>query len=488
MNFYEILGIPRNATTQDVRRAYRRAAQRLHPDINVRPGDTEQFMQANEAYEVLSDPKKRAQYDAHLETIVDNGISQTRIEIKLQHGRDSLILLEEPQMHYMLLDILPPKKATSQRTPINLCILIDRSTSMRGERMDHVRGATMSIIKSLDSKDSVSIVAFSDRAEIILSPEDARKTNVARAQLTRMHASGGTEIARALQLGLSQVRSRISPGSVNHLILITDGRTYGDEEKCIKLANEAASNKTPINTVGIGSDWNDELLDEIARISGGGTVYMDSLHALNELMDRIHHSLSNVAARQVLLRADQAKQATLRSAFRMRPDPLPLGDGFPMSLGHLPSDDKISVLLEWMIDPLLEPTELLIAEYSVSCWEVGREQEAPQLTIADRLPINHQPDPGPPDEDVLAAVGVLTLYRMQERAHSEAMSGNVKKAISRLENLAKQLQMMGENRLADLARSEIHNLKQTSQFSRDGEKELKYGTRALLLTPPSVKR
>jgi Ca-activated chloride channel family protein len=488
MNFYEILGIPRNATTEDIRRAYRRAAQRLHPDINVRPGDTELFMHATEAYEVLSDPEKRSEYDAHLETIVANDISSTRIDVRLTHGRDNLILLKEPQMHYMLLDILPPKKSTAHRTPINLCILIDRSTSMRGERMEHVRAATMSILQSLDSRDSVSIVAFSDRAEITLSPDDARDPNIARAELRKIFPGGGTEIARALQLGLSQVRSRLTPGSVNHVILITDGRTYGDDEKCLALATEASENRTSINTVGIGTDWNDELLDEVARLSGGGSVYLDSLDALNDLMDKIHHSLSNVAALQVLLHAEHTEKATLRSAFRLRPDPLPLGEVFPMSLGHLPSDDRITILLEWMVDALIEPTELMISEFRVSCWEVGRQEEAPQLTVAARLPINHQPDPGPPTDEVLSAVGVLTLYRMQDRARSDAISGKINEAILRLENLAKQLKMMGEEKLARLARSEINNLKQTSKLSSEGQKELKYATRALMLAPPPVKQ
>ena len=64
MNYYEILGIPRDATIEDIRRAYRHSAQRLHPDKNVRPGDTELFLDATQAYDVLSDPQKRAAYDA----------------------------------------------------------------------------------------------------------------------------------------------------------------------------------------------------------------------------------------------------------------------------------------------------------------------------------------------------------------------------------------------------------------------------------------
>ncbi len=488
MDYYEILGIPRDATTEDIRRAYRRAAQRLHPDKNVRPGDTQLFLDASQAYELLSDPMRRAKYDAQLEAIVAKTVSEARLDVRFGHGRQNLLVLDEPQMHYMLLEILPPKNPSPQRAPINLCVLIDRSTSMRGERMDRVRRATVSILESLTPDDSASIVAFGDRAEVVVTPKQARKVKVARARLSQIQAGGGTEIARALETGLAQVRSRSTQGSVNHVILITDGRTYGDEQVCIDMATEAAADRITINTVGIGTDWSDALLDEVARLSGGSTIYMDSPSALGDLMDRIHHSLSHVAALQVLVEADVAKEAVLRSAFRLRPDPLPLGDAFPMSLGHLPSDDKISVMLEWMLYPLAESGELELAEFHVSSGGIGSEEEAPQLTSVARIHVSEEPDSDHPDEDVLSAVGAVTLYRMQEMARIEASSGQFEQARQRLENLAKHLETIGESKLAKRARSEAQNLKQTKHLSSEGEKALKYGSRALLLLPRSVKR
>ena len=487
MNYYEILGIPRDATIEDIRRAYRHSAQRLHPDKNVRPGDTELFLDATQAYDVLSDPQKRAAYDAQLETIVAKAVTDVRMRVRIVHGRRNLLVLDEPQMHYTLLEILPPKKAASQRAPINLCILIDRSTSMRGERMDRVRLATTSILKSLTPEDSTSVVAFSDRAKVVVTAEQARKMNIARARLSQIQAGGGTEIARALEAGLAQVRSRSTQGSVNHLILITDGRTYGDEQACMDMAAQAAADKITINTVGIGTDWSDSLLDEVARLSGGNTVYMSSPSALVDLMDRIHHSLSHVAAVQVLVEADVAKQAALRSAFRLRPDPLPLGDSLPMSLGHLPSDDKISVLFEWMIDPMAKVDEFKLAEFRVTSGGIGTEQEESQQIVAAHIPVSNEPDPNRPNEDVLAAAGAVTLYRLQERARLEAASGQISQAMQRLENLANHLRMLGEEKLAQRARSEAYNLKQTRHLTSEGMKDLKYGSRALLLLPPSVK-
>ena len=56
----------RSASQDDIRRAYLKSVQRLHPDKNVNPGETEMFLDVQQAYEVLADPKRRSQYDATL--------------------------------------------------------------------------------------------------------------------------------------------------------------------------------------------------------------------------------------------------------------------------------------------------------------------------------------------------------------------------------------------------------------------------------------
>ena len=57
-DYYELLGVDRNASTEEIKKAYRRAARRLHPDVNPDPQTQEQFKAVTAAYEVLSDPQK----------------------------------------------------------------------------------------------------------------------------------------------------------------------------------------------------------------------------------------------------------------------------------------------------------------------------------------------------------------------------------------------------------------------------------------------
>lgn len=72
-DYYEVLGVGRDADDEDIRRAFRRLARQYHPDVNREPGAEQRFKDVNEAYEVLSDPEKRQRYDAFGHAGVDGG-------------------------------------------------------------------------------------------------------------------------------------------------------------------------------------------------------------------------------------------------------------------------------------------------------------------------------------------------------------------------------------------------------------------------------
>ena len=63
-DFYQILGVPRDASQEDIQRAYRKLARTYHPDVNHDPGAEDRFKDVSEAYDVLSDPQTRRRYDA----------------------------------------------------------------------------------------------------------------------------------------------------------------------------------------------------------------------------------------------------------------------------------------------------------------------------------------------------------------------------------------------------------------------------------------
>jgi Ca-activated chloride channel family protein len=482
-DYYAILGVPRTASVDQLRRAYREAALRLHPDKNVNPGETEQFLEIGRAFEALNDPERRAEYDRQLAELDKQAAQGASLSCSVVHSRKVLLPLDEPQVHYLLLDILPSESATFIRPPVNVSIVIDRSTSMRGQRLDQVRSATLAILKDLQPGDSACVIAFSDRAEVIVSHEQARDLTTARSRLSLLQAGGGTEIGQGLELGLTELEKAFSSDGVNHLILLTDGRTYGDEELCLEIAERAAAKGITLNGVGIGADWSDRLLDDIATRSGGNVLFLDTPKAITDLLQRIFDSLGRVFASRVRLEGAFGEQVDLRSSFRLLPDPMPMGDTLPMNLGHLPRDGRIRVLLEIVIHPASALTEVSLANFDLAADVLGQTAAAQNLPMTIALPVSKHPDPDPAPSDIVAALSQIALYSMQEKARHEAELGQSSQAARRLENLATQLLAVNERDLAKAALGEAERLAHARRLSTEGEKVLKYGTRALLLLP-----
>ena len=482
-DYYALLGIPRNASAEQLRRAYRESALRLHPDRANRPGDTELFISVNKAYEVLSNEDQRAAYDERLAVAEADLAARSSFRCEIQQSRRTLLQLDEPQVHYLLIDITPSDTMPEHRPPINLTIVIDRSTSMRGQRLDQVRSAALTILKDMAPQDSASVVAFSDRAEVIVSPDQAKDLATARARLSLLQAGGGTEIGQGLQIGMEELQRNFSREGVSHLVLLTDGRTYGDEDLCLSLADRASELGITINGVGIGADWSDRLLDDLASRSGGNVIFLDTPKVITGLLQRIFDGLSQVVASRVRLDGSLAQQVDLRSAFRLMPDPMPLGDSLPLVLGNLMRQGRIRVLLEMVIHPIGQVDELTLAHFTVSGDILTESPEGGNLPADVHIASSKQPEAEPPPADLVAALNVVGLYRMQEKARHEAELGQSSQAARRLENLATHLLAAGDRELAKAALSEAERLTHTRRLSIEGEKVLKYGTRALLLLP-----
>ena len=231
-DYYTFLGVRRDASISAIKRAYHTAARRFHPDKNLMPGETELFLEVQRAYEVLSDPQRRALYDA---TLPAEETGPAPFACTVSYSRQNLVQLEEPQLIYALLEAEPSDSAAEHAdVPLNLCLVLDRSTSMTGEKMDVAKAAAIRIVQMLRPQDLFSLVVFGDRAEVLLSAGLRRDSNQSQSRIQAIQPGGATEILRGLEAGMAELRRGLDPSRGNHLILLTDGHTYGDEPACLQ--------------------------------------------------------------------------------------------------------------------------------------------------------------------------------------------------------------------------------------------------------------
>jgi Ca-activated chloride channel family protein len=484
-DFYTLLGLRRNASAEDIRQAYFEAARRLHPDKNTVPGDTEIFLDSQEAYEVLSNPKKRAKYDATLppEKPVDKPLDQ-----RVFFSRESLISMAEPQLIYVLMEFSHPAGLHTPSVPsLNLCLVLDRSTSMQGLNIDVVKATAIQIMRKMKSQDIFSVVAFSDKAEEIIPASRSTDLSKQEARIHMLQPSGGTEIFSGLEMGYNEIIRNVHQAQVNHIILLTDGRTYGDEAKCISLAHRASEQGVGISGMGIGSEWNDGFLDDLASCTGGSSMYVSRPEDIQKtLLDKFTR-LGSAYAEETRLDFKIPEGIELRYAFRLQPEAGVLSFESPMMLGPIVRDANLRVLMEFVIQPKAvqnRTVTLLDGKMSVTL----TDENSPLKSIPIRLdrPIADEAGTDIPSAEIVEALSRLKLYRLQEQARLEVSVGDYDQASEHLNRLATHLLSQGERGLARTALLEAEHIQQNKSFSQQGRKEIKYGTRALLTSGRST--
>jgi Ca-activated chloride channel homolog len=487
---YATLGVSQATTIEEIKRAYRKLAQRLHPDANPNnPGATVQFQEITTAYEVLSDSIRRRHFDEALTK--NQSPDDLFYSLRVTTSKRSIVSLEESQVIYMLAEILPPPQlqqdVTISQSRINLTLVLDHSNSMNGVRLEKVKVAAHQIIENLSEEDYISVVIFNDRANAIIPATRVADKQSLKAKVSLMSASGGTEIYQGLSKGVIENEKFIDPKMVNHVILLTDGHTFGDQDRCLELASISANKGIGISAMGLGHDWNDEFLDEIASKTGGSSIYISSADAVVRFLNNHVRNLANVFTERMKLSIATNPDIQMELAFKLSPHPQPLeiGENF-IHLGSLQTSRPISILMQYQLPSNMELGFRNIVRL-VATGDILQNTTPGHQVVSDlEIEITKEQQLEEPPTAILDALSKLTLYRLQERAQQALEEGNIAEATKCLENLATRLLEMGEDDLARQTRQEAQRVAQTMAFSDKGKKTIKYQTRYLLAPGTSI--
>ncbi|MEO8397293.1 MAG: VWA domain-containing protein, partial [Chloroflexota bacterium] len=455
---YVVLGVASDASFDEIKDAHRRAVRRLHSDTNPNKGAVAQLQDINVAYNLLSEPEKRERYNQQAKKLPKRKFD---FILRVTPSKRSLAPMPEPQVVYMLVEILPDPRAREQQdvvtrqSRLNLTLVLDRSNSMNGVRLERVKVAAHQIIDQLNEDDVFSVVTFNDYADVIIPATSVQDKAQLKAHISMMSASGGTEIYKGLLAGVEQNRQFLAPKLVNHIILLTDGNTYGDHERCVSLAKKAASEGMIVSAMGLGSDWNDKFLDEIATVSGGACTYIKSPSSVVQFLNDHVRSLVNVFVERLHLSVAPDADVRLETAFKLAPNSQPLSVDEPtLPLGNLPVNRITSVLLQFEVPANLQEgfrsVARLIARGDILANDDPRFQALSDFSIGISRNAEQEETPAA----LLDALGKLTLYRLQERAQEAVENGDIQEATRRLENLATRLFERGQDDLAQQALAE----------------------------------
>lgn len=264
----------------------------------------------------------------------------------------SLLAYPDPRVGggYFLLLAGVPAEASSEKTAAikrEVTLVIDRSGSMEGEKIEQARAAALQVIEGLSEGEAFNIIDYSDTIERF-SQHPVIKTNdtagKARAYIKRLKSSGGTNIHDALVEALSQ---EPTPGALPLVLFLTDGLpTVGEQREAVIRSSVASANKHKrrIFTFGVGYDVNAPLLTSIANVTRATTTFVLPDEKVEAKVSQVFRRLSGpVLADPQLALLDQSGAVTTRAVRELMPQEL--NDVFEgdqvVLLGQYQGDDPL---------------------------------------------------------------------------------------------------------------------------------------------------
>lgn len=397
----------------------------------------------------------------------------------------TLQTLPTTQLVYVLLHVQPTGTGVATQTALNFGLVLDRSGSMSGTNIQNLRSAVKQILGRMGPQDLVSLVVFDDKVDVLVPSQPVTNPAQLQGQVDQITDRGGTEMSKGIRKGLEQIRAGATPDRNSHMILLTDGETWGDEEVCKELATECAQAGISISAFGLGNEWNQELLEAIAHNSNGNANYLERPESIGIEFERTLSSVQNTTITNANLTLRLVQGVTPRTAWRVVPqismlDARNLSErDIQLNLGDLEAGTGQSVLVELVMPPRNAGTfRIAQAEVSYDVPSAGLIGERERQDII----LNLTDDPAqvqPLNPQVMNLVEKVSVFKLQTRALSEAQAGNIGKATQQLRVAATRLLEMGEADLAQAAQEEVASLEQQGAMTSAGTKKLHYGTRKL---------
>ncbi len=400
-------------------------------------------------------------------------------------NKASLPVMNTQQLVYVLIEAQPAAGAAQIQMPLNLSLVLDKSGSMQGQKIKNLREAAKLVVDRMGPQDMISIVAFSDRKYLIAESQPVTDKDELERKIDRIRDGGGTAISGGMAQGLTELEKALAPDRISRMLVLTDGQTFGDERQCKKLGAKAGDRGIVVNALGLGDDWNEDLLDEIAEASGGRADFIDSPDKIVDFFEQAVQSMQDTVIQNAQMVLRLANGVTPRQVWQVLPmisnlGYRPLSDrDVQVTLGELEKGQPRSLLVELLIGPRPEG-RYRIAQAEISydvpglklIGEKVKTDILLDLTVDAALARQY-------DAEVMNIVEKVTAFKLQTRALEEAKMGNIAGASQKLRAAATRLLDMGEEDLAQSALEEADNLEKSGQMSAHGTKKLRYETRKL---------
>lgn len=245
------------------------------------------------------------------------------ISMSVINGRQAT-LANGPAREQFVLEIsagdgvaLPGLGAAGPRTPLNLCLVVDRSGSMEGAPLAYAKEACQMVVDQLGPDDVLSIITFDEKVDVLMAPQNVTDRERIKQGIAGLTAGYTTDLYGGVQMAAGMLAERRHASRATRMIVLSDGEPTSGVKGFAELTELAGATKAQGITatfLGFGPDYNEELIAAMAKRAGGNYYYIPQPHMLPEIFGKELRTAMSVAATNLKLRLKLSRWVELREA------------------------------------------------------------------------------------------------------------------------------------------------------------------------------
>jgi Ca-activated chloride channel family protein len=424
--------------------------------------------------------------------------AQAKIHIERMMYRSSISVAGESAASYALIKLIPSGAGADKPLGLNLALVLDVSGSMYEEdgtgisRLKRIQDAAIAAIAKLKPEDTISIVAFAHNAQVVLPPTSLAEKDKIEDVIQRIDMfdvdPGGTAMDQGISLGIGEVEKLAGEGKLTQLVVLTDGETSG-ETTCRQLAEEAGQKKIRFNAIGVGTEWNQGLIKDLARLAQGDWGYIDVNDAASaeRVFARQFEALAATGFLNVEMHLRAMKDIKIKRVRMVVPEikELPANEveerHLVAALGTLERDKPTRYILDLSL-PKRPDGKFRIADVEIT-FDPGTGQR--ETTGAYPLEVTYAATQGYVNAEVARHIDEVQIYELNKNLQQAIATNNPAEAQRVAQNIEKKGELMGPRaaKKTMLARQVLQELNAGGRVSRKTQLAMDDMTRVVEETP-----